>query len=68
MKVEIMEAPMLVSLDYVKPFYIYSFAFGHTCAILLTQRGKNKEENLIASMSTQFKEAELKYMDIENKL
>jgi hypothetical protein len=32
----IVNAPVLVSLDYKRPFYIYSFASNHACAAILT--------------------------------
>lgn len=65
MKHAIAEAPVLISPNYIKPFYFYSFSFGHKCAVKLTQRGKNKEKNSIYFMIAPFKEAKLRYMDIE---
>lgn len=32
------DSPVLVSLNYAKPFYIYSFASEHSCASMLTQK------------------------------
>lgn len=32
----IVDAPILISLDYTREFYIYSFASEHTCAAILT--------------------------------
>lgn len=38
----IANAPILVSPDYTKSFYLYSFASEHSCATMLTQRTKER--------------------------
>lgn len=58
-------APVLSSLNYNKPFYIYSFSSEHTCAIVLRQKSDVKEEKPIAFMSFPFKDTELRYINIE---
>ena len=47
----IMQAPVLVSLNFDMDFYIYLFASNHTLAAVLTQR-KESGEHPIAFMST----------------
>lgn len=51
----------------MKPFYMYSFAFEYTCVAILTQRSEERDENLIAFMSTLLKDAELRYPNIEKQ-
>ena len=46
----IINAPVLVRLDYTKLFYWYSFASDHTCATILTHRIE-EEEHPVALMS-----------------
>lgn len=53
----IAETPISVSLDYAKPFYIYSFASDHSCAAILTQKYDQGNEHPIIFMSTPLKNA-----------
>lgn len=66
-KTAIAEAPVLISPNYIKPFYLYSFASDYTCAAILTQRSEERDENPIAFMSTPLKDAELSYPNIEKQ-
>lgn len=66
-KLAIVNAPVLVSPDYTKPFYLYSFASEHSCAAILMQRTEEKEEHPIAFMSSPLKDAELRYPSVEKK-
>ena len=59
-KQAIVDAPVLLSPDYTKPFYIYSFASEHTCAAILTQKADDQDEHPIAFMSSPLKDAELR--------
>lgn len=66
-KQSISEAPMLTSLDYKRPFYIYSFSSEHSCVAILTQQKVEAEERPIAFMSYSFKNAEIKYPPLEKQ-
>lgn len=61
----ITKAPVLVSPDYAKSFYIYSFASDHSCAGMLTQNSYQGNEHPIAFMSASLKDAELRYPSVE---
>lgn len=61
----IIEALVLVSPDYLKPFYIYLFTSDHSCASMLTQKNDEGNEHLITFMSTPLKDVELRYHNIE---
>eukprot|EP01018_Ginkgo_biloba_P033329 Gb_18650 [translate_table: standard] len=62
----ITQAPVLVSLNFDRDFYIYSFSSDHTVAAVLTQR-KESGEHPISFMSTQLKGVELKYSTLEKQ-
>lgn len=66
-KREIVEAPVLVSPNYSKPFYIYSFASDHSYACMLTQKSDQGSEKPIAFTSSPLKDVELRYPTIEKK-
>lgn len=66
-KQSILEAPVLTSPNYLKPFYIYSFACEHSCAVVLTQRRREGDERPIAFMSSPFKNVEVKNPPLEKK-
>lgn len=65
-KQAIVQAPVLVSPDYLQPFWIYSFASEHTSAAILTQR-KEEGEHPKTFMSTPLKDAELRYPNVEKQ-
>lgn len=57
-KKSIVKAPILTSLDYTLPFYIYSFASLHSSATILTQRQVGDEKPIVF-MSSPFKNVEV---------
>ena len=59
-----MDALVLLSPDYTKPFYIYSFASEHTCVAILTQKVDDQDEHPIAFMSSPLKDVELRYPNV----
>lgn len=63
----IVEAPVLVSLDYAKTFYIYLFTSDHSYVGMLTQKSNQGNENPIEFMSTPLKDAELRYPSVEKQ-
>lgn len=63
----IIEALVLVSPNYEKPFYIYSFASHHSCAGMLTQNSNQGNEHPIEFMSTPLKDAKLRYTSVEKQ-
>lgn len=62
---EIMDAPILLSPDYTKLFYIYSFASEHTCTNILTPKVDDQDEHPIAFMIFPSKDSELRYPNVE---
>lgn len=64
-KKAIVEAPILVNLDYLKSFYIYSFTLDHLCFNILTQKDNDGNEHPIAFMSVSLKYVELRYHNVE---
>jgi ribonuclease HI len=64
----ISEAPVLASPDYLKEFFIFSFASEHTLAVVLLQKNEEGFEQPIAFFSKSLRDAELKYNIMENKL
>ena len=65
-KLAIMQAPILVSPNFNQDFYIYSFASYHTITVVLTQRSESIKHR-IAFMSTNLKEAKLRYSILDKK-
>lgn len=63
----IVDALVLVSPNYAKPFYIYSFASDHSCASMLTQNLDKGDEHPIAFMSAPLKDAKFRYPNVEKK-
>ena len=61
----IMEAPTLISPDYTKSFYIFSFASYDTVAAVLLQKIDEGLDHPIAFFSKNLRDAELKYDPIE---
>ena len=64
-KKAIMEAPNLISLDYTKSFYIFSFASYDTVAGVLLQKDNEGLDHLIAFFSKTLRDVEMKYDPIE---
>ena len=60
-----MEAPTLISLDYTKSFYIFSFASYETVATVLLQKDDEGLDHPIAFFSKTLRYVELKYDPIE---
>jgi hypothetical protein len=65
-KKALIEAPVLVSLDYSKDFLIFSFASFDTVAAVLLQRNAEGLEQSISFFSRALRDAEIKY-DIMEK-
>jgi hypothetical protein len=61
------EAPVLASLDYLKEFFIFSFAFEHTIAAILLQKNDEGFEQPIAFFSKILRDVELKYDILEKQ-
>lgn len=66
-KREIIEAPILISPYFSKPFLIFSFASCHTVATILLQKNKDGCEQPIAYFSKSLSPTEVKYEINENK-
>ena len=64
-KKAIMEAPTLISLDYTKIFYIFSFASYETVVAVLLQKDDEGLGHPIAFFSKTLRDDELKYDPIE---
>ena len=64
-KKAIMEAPTLISPNYTKGFYIFSFASYHTVAAVLLQKNEKGLDHPIAFFGRNLRDAELKYDPIE---
>ena len=62
-----MEAPTLISPDYTKGFYIFSFASYDTVAAILLQHNDEALDHPIAFFSRTLRDAELKYDPIEKQ-
>jgi hypothetical protein len=63
----ISEAPVLASPDYLKEFFIFSFASEHTLAVVLLQKNEEGFEQPIAFFSKSLRDAELKYNIMEKQ-
>ena len=66
-KKAIMEAPTLISPDYTKGFYIFSFASYDIVAAVLLQKNDDGLDHPIAFFSRTLRDAELKYDPIEKQ-
>ena len=62
-----MEAPTLISPDYTKFFYIFSFASYDTVAAVLLQKDDEGIDHPIAFFSKTLRDAEIKYDPIEKR-
>ena len=58
----IMEAPTLISLDYTKGFYIFSFASYDTVAAVLLHKDDESFDHSIVFFSKTLRDDELKYL------
>jgi hypothetical protein len=63
----ISEAPVLASPNYLKEFFIFSFASEHTLAAVLLQKNEEGYEQPIAFFSKSLRDAELKYNIMEKQ-
>lgn len=66
-KQAIMEAPTLISPDYTKEFYIFSFASYDTLAAFILQKNDEGLEHPVAFFSKTMRDVELRYDLIEKK-
>jgi len=57
----VMEAPTLVSPDYTKEFYIFSFASYDTLATILLQKNDEGIEHPVAFFNKTLRDVELRY-------
>ena len=64
-KKAIMEAPTLISPDYTKGFYIFSFASYDTVAAVLLQKNDEGVDHPIDFFSRNLRDAELNYDPID---
>jgi hypothetical protein len=64
-KVAIMQAPTLMSVDYTKGFILYTFASDTSYATVLTQKNEEGEEFRVAFMSLGLLKAKLKYPKVD---
>ena len=64
-KEAIVEAPALVSPDFGKGFFLYTFASDLSYAAILTQKNDDGSEIPISYMSSNLQGAELNYLDVE---
>ena len=60
-----MEAPTLISPDYTKGFYIFSFASYDTVAVVLLQKDDEGLDHPIAFFNKTLRDVELKYDPIK---
>jgi hypothetical protein len=66
-KEAIMTALVLISPNFDKDFYIFSFASNDTIAVVLLQKNDDRHEKLIAFFSKVLRDVEVKYDAIEKK-
>lgn len=66
-KQAIMEIPTLISPNYTKEFYIFSFSSYDTFATVLLQKNDEGVEHPVAFFSKTLRDAELRYDLIEKK-
>ena len=60
-------APMLISLDFMKYFLIFSFSSEHTIATMLLQKNNEGHEQPIALFSQSLRDVTLKHNIMKNK-
>ena len=58
---------VLISPDFTKDFYIFSFAFEHTIAVVLLQKNELGQEKPISFFSRALRDAPLKYNIMEKQ-
>ncbi len=63
----IVESPALLSPDFSKEFYLYTFAFDFSYAVVLTQKNEQGDEVLILFTSSVFHGAKLKYPEVDKQ-
>jgi hypothetical protein len=66
-KKAIIDAPSLMSLDFLQDFTLYTFSSDHSYAVVLTQKNAEKNEVPIAFMSSAFKGTELNYPAVDQQ-
>lgn len=66
-KLALTEAPVLISLDFEKEFFTFSYASNQTIAIVLLQKNNDGFEQPISFFSRALRDAELKYNLIEKQ-
>jgi hypothetical protein len=66
-KQAIMESPTLISLDYTKKFYIFSFSSYDTVATILLQKDDESLYHPVAFFRKTLRDAELRYDPIEKQ-
>jgi hypothetical protein len=59
------EAPVLISLDFTKDFYLFSFASKHTMVVVLLQKNSEEYEHPIALFSKALRDTALNYKIME---
>jgi hypothetical protein len=62
-----MESPTLISPDYTKNFYIFSFSSYDTVAAVLLQKDDESLDHLVAFFSKTLRDVELRYDPIEKQ-
>ena len=62
------KTPVLISPDFTKDFFIFSFASKHTVAVVLLQKNLKGQEQPIAFFSKALRDAPLKYNIMEKLL
>jgi hypothetical protein len=66
-KEAIMTTPILISLDFTKGFYIFSFASKDTIVAVLLQRNVDDQEQPVAFFSKVLRDAKVKYELLEKQ-
>ena len=61
------QTPILISPDFTKDFYIFSFASEHIVAVMLLQKNMMGQEQPIAFFSKALRDAPLKYNIMEKQ-
>jgi hypothetical protein len=61
------QAPILINPDYTKDFYLFSFAFEHTIAVVLLQKNNEGYEQPIAFFNKSLRDASLNYNIMEKQ-
>ena len=67
MKQALTQTPILISPNFTKDFYIFSFAFEHTIDVVLLQKNNMGQEQPIAFFSKALRDAPLKYNIMEKQ-